>query len=377
MSQVIIVASYCGVIQNQNTNYYNGRDATSGYDIANKTCVVGQWYFPVNYYFHRSFVFFDTSGITANAIITTATISFTTQLSIDNSDVNFNIIVRGASSASNPLVLDDYDLTHYNGENLGELTDNTPTTEENYRSFTLNINGCLYINGGGITKFVLLSEEDINNSPPGGDEVVHYSVSGSDYSNVKLTVTYFEPTELPKVTTTDNSCKDRQSTTLTATGNITSSGDGYTFRGFEYYEKGANLEYDSSMWAVREIGAFHILGEFEMTLNGLKPLTVYYIRAFAGNVFGISYGEWVECSTTEVPSYDIYEVANTATYKLYVSDDEAIAWRGYLGPYTAKQQNINITKITNLTKGIKVLKIVPTSKGTFHICVTVKEELKS
>jgi hypothetical protein len=192
-----------------------------------------------------------------------------------------------------------------------------------------------------------------------------------------LTVVYVLPTEAPTVTTTDAACEDRQSTTLTAVGTVTDAGGGYTFRGFEYYEHGASDEYDSSMWAVREIGTFSTAGVFRMTLNGLKPSTTYYIRAFAGNVFGINYGEWVECSTTAVPSYNVYEEANTAKYTLYVSDDEAIAWRGYRGPYSGKQQNINITDLVNKTKGVKVIKLVPTAKGTFHVVVTVKQQLKN
>lgn len=369
MSQVTIAASYSEGVQNQNSNYYTCRNATSGFSICENVCTVGQWQVSAEEYsMYRGFLYFDTSGIPANAIITAAVINFTHSLADDESNTDFNIIIRGASSASNPLVLGDYDLTHYT-DNLGELT-----TLGDYLHYTLNISGCLYINKGGLTKFVLLSEEDINNDPPIGNEFIFYE---SILSYIELTVTYFEPTTAPTVTTIDNACKDRQSTTLTATGDITSTGDGYTYRGFEYYEKGANLEYLDSMYAVREIGTFHVLGEFEMTLTGLKPNTIYYIRAVAGNIFGIAYGDWVLCSTTEVPSYDIYTEPFAGTYKLYVSDDEAIAWRGYLGPYTGKQRYVNLTKITNLTKGVKVLKIVPTGKASFHVCITVKQTLKS
>ena len=180
------------------------------------------------------------------------------------------------------------------------------------------------------------------------------------------------------VTTKDASCKDRQSTTLTAIGIITDVEGEYTYRGFEFYEVGT--EYLDSMYAVREIGEFYSTGEFEMTLSGLKPLTCYYIRAFAGSVIGgIFYGGWVICCTTEVPSYDIYTEENNARYRLYVSDDEAIAWRGYKGPYSGKQTLINISDITNKTKGVKVLKVdLPdvNTKGNFHVCITVKQTLK-
>jgi hypothetical protein len=371
MSQVVINASYCGNTYNINTNFSTGRNATDGSSTSDAICGVGQSYGSPNYLFYRGFIYFDTSGIPATAIITAATISFTNGLLGDLSTTDFNVIIRGASSASNPLVLGDYDLTNYSGDNLGELTLST-----NYSNFTLNANGRAYINKGGTTKFVLLSEEDINNDPPTNNEYVLYRSNVAN-NEVKLTVTYYEPTETPTVTTTDAACEDRQSTTLTAVGTVSDAGGGYTFRGFEYYEHGATLEYDSSMYAVREIGTFSTAGVFRMTLNGLKPSTTYYIRAFAGNVFGIAYGEWVECSTTAVPSYDVYEEANTAKYTLYVSDDEAIAWRGYRGPYSGKQQNINITDLVNKTKGVKVIKLVPTAKGTFQVVVTVKQQLKN
>jgi len=201
-----------------------------------------------------------------------------------------------------------------------------------------------------------------------------YNTAGYGYGNEENFTT---DEAFPIVTTVNASCEDRQSTTLTAVGIL---GSGCTYRGFEYYQKNTGVAYDSSMYAVREIGTFVTTGEYRMTLYGLKPLTCYWIRAYAGNVFGIVYGDWVLCCTTEVPSYDIYTEENTARYRLYVSDDEAIAWRGYKGPYSGKQTLINISDITNKTKGVKVLKIdLPdaNTKGNFHVCITVKQELKS
>jgi len=379
MSQVTFNVSYCGHVSYLNANYYTCRDASSGASTSG-VCIVGQGLnvTPIMYQIWRSFLYFDTSGLPDAAIITAATIQFTLPLSYDYSTTDFNIIVRGAETAHNPLELGDYDLTHYNGDNLGELTDNTPTIEGDYRSYTLNINGRLYLNKGGITQFVLLSKEDIDNDPPITAENVWYWIINS--SNIILTVTYFLPTEAPTVESINEACEDRQSTTLTAVGEITATGGGYTYRGFEYYQYGEG-EYISSMYAVREIGTFATPCIYRMTLYGLKPSTIYWIRAFAGNIFGIGYGEWVLCSTVgvQVGTYDVYTEPNTAKYRLYVSDDEAIAWRGYKGPYSGKQTLINISDITNKTKGVKVLKIdLPdaNTKGNFHICITVKQTLK-
>jgi len=158
------------------------------------------------------------------------------------------------------------------------------------------------------------------------------------------------------VTTKDASCKDRQSTTLTAVGIITDVEGEYTYRGFEFYEIGTG-EYLDSMYAVREIGEFFLIGEFEMTLSGLKPLTCYYIRAFAGSVIGgISYGDWIICCTTEVPSYDIHEEEATPTICFYVSEDGGHTWSLKFGPYTTDQADIAITKILVRGSGKKQIR---------------------
>jgi len=367
MSQVVCNSVYNGYIYNSNANYNTCRDAIDGTVI--DTFIVGQKFIPNTYTTYRGFIYFDTSGIPSDALILSAIVTLPGM--DDRSDTDFNIFIRGAGSASNPLIAGDYHLTHYDGEDLGQLTTYPPVTSNDYKYYTLNSNGLDYINKGGTTKFVFLSKEDIDNSPPTDNEWIYVNQVGG----YTLTVTYSELTEVPTVATINLACKDRQSTTLTATGNITVAGGGYTYRGFEYYEYTGGI-YDISMYAVREIGRFVDTGEFEMTLSGLKPLTVYYIRAFAGNDFGIDYGDWVLCSTTEVPSYGIYEEANTASYRLYVSDDEAIAWRGYKGPFTGKQNRIYINDIVNKTKGVKILKLVPSAKGTFHVCITVQQYLK-
>jgi len=352
MSTANFYASYVGIAENRNHDYYTCRNADSGYDVY-AGCTVGQLYqaLGVWYYTYRGFLYFDTSGIPNDAIITGATITFTSPL-LGYPDRNFNIIIRGASSASNPLVLDDYDLTHYNGDDLGKLTSGPPY----YQSFTLNDLGIAHINTSGTTQFVLLSERDIDNIPPTGNEIVHYDAHIVHYE-IKLTITYFEPTEAPTVETINEECEDRQSTTLTAVGEITGTGDGYTYRGFEYYQYTEEGEYDSSMYAVREIGRFATPVIYRMTLYGLKPLTCYWIRAFAGNVFGIGYGDWVLCCTTAVVThtYDIYEEDNSGpdadgtyaggnTISFYVRKVGG-KWSKKYGPYTSDQVDIAVADV--------------------------------
>jgi len=323
------------------------------------------------YKVYRRFVGFDTSGLPDNALIQSAYI--TLKITYDYSTTDFDIIIKNGQPTypHDSPVLEDFDISHYS-DNGGSI--NTSGISSLFE-IDLNSVGLGWINKTGITKFALISSRDVNITPPTGEERIAISSTAGD---ITLTVVYFEPTGIPGVGTINLACEDRQSTTLTAVGEVTDIGGGYTYRGFEYYEHGASDEYDPSMWAVREIGRFVAPGEFRMTLYGLKPSTVYYIRAFAGNIFGISYGDWVECSTTTVPTQS--SGFTTAKYRLYVSDDEAIAWRGYKGPYTGKQNRIYITDIINKTKGVKILKIdLPeaNAKGNFHVCITVQQYLKS
>ena len=95
-----------------------------------------------------------------------------------------------------------------------------------------------------------------------------------------------------------------------------------------------------------------------MTLYGLKPLTCYWIRAFAGNVFGISYGDWVLCSTIAVPtaaSYGIHEEDNSGpdsdgtyaggnTISFYVRKVGG-KWSKKYGPYTSDQVDIAVADV--------------------------------
>lgn len=374
MAQVNILASYAGYVYKSDHDYYTCRDASSGTTsddggyVGQKWQVTGSWY-----YVYRSFIYFNTSTMPDDAIITAATITFTEALLYDGSDTDFNIIVRGANSASNPIILGDYDLTNYDGENLGELT-----TSGNYLSFTLNNDGLSYINKTGTTQFVLLSEEDIDNSPPTGDETVIYD-TGVEGNKIRITITYFEPTAAPTVSTIDEDCEDRQATTLTAVGDVTSTGDGYTYRGFEYHEYSADDEYDYSMYAVREIGRFHELGEFRMTLYGLKPSTVYSIRAYAGNIFGVSYGDWVLCSTlgTTAPTYEVYEEETTPTICFYVSEDDGHTWSLKFGPYTEDQVDIAITKILVRGSGKKQIKFTTDALTGLSASVMCKLDIKA
>ena len=64
------------------------------------------------------------------------------------------------------------------------------------------------------------------------------------------------------------------------------------------------------------------VGEFTSTLVGLQPASVYYVRAYAGNAYGVDYGEQISFTTLQalytIKPYDITDTtATTGGYDLY------------------------------------------------------------
>jgi len=215
------------------------------------------------------------------------------------------------------------------------------------------------------------------------------SIAGNSicFSNTDSTYIAFSSTASPYISIYTNNlavatvetCKDLQSTTLTATGNITSDGGGYTARGFEFYEKSSTITYLDSMYAVREIGTFTNIGEYEMTLSGLKPTTTYYIRAWVLNSSNLVYGDWHECTTTEVlnPAYGIHEEDNAATIYFYLSEDDGMTWGKKHGPYTTDQADIEVTKLLVRGSGKKKIKFESDVLTGISASVMVKLDLKA
>ena len=217
------------------------------------------------------------------------------------------------------------------------------------------------------------------------------SIAGNSicFSNSNAHYIAFTTTDSPYISIYTNSltiisvasCTDLQSTTLTAIGNITSDGGGYDARGFEYYEKSSIITYTDSMYAVRELLDGIGTGQFEMTLNGLKPTTTYYIRAWALNSYdGLVYGDWFECTTTEVPpvpAYGMHEEDNTPTINFYLSEDDGMTWGQKHGPYTTDQVDIEVTKLLVRGSGKKKIKFETDALTGISASVMVKLDCKA
>lgn len=117
-----------------------------------------------------------------------------------------------------------------------------------------------------------------------------------EFQEVRCTQAYivvnYNPLYPPTVTTaavsdiTYNSGKCNGE--ITATG-----GENATERGFEYKQGAAG-----TIIKTYDTGSFGT-GTFNKVITGLSPNTLYYVRAYAKNVAGIGYGDWVTFTTAK------------------------------------------------------------------------------
>lgn len=129
---------------------------------------------------------------------------------------------------------------------------------------------------------------------------------------------FFQST--PTVTT--QSPTDVLPTTVTANGNILHiGGSTVTVRGFKY----GLTQVDT--WDEHDNGSFSA-GAFTKGLTGLESNTTYWIRAYATNSIGTSYGDWVEFKTAAsgtIPTgtkLDICSDYSGYTYQLQRSETD-------------------------------------------------------
>jgi len=144
---------------------------------------------------------------------------------------------------------------------------------------------------------------------------------------------------------------------VTANGDITNTGgEDVTIRGFKY----GLTETDT--WDVNEEGTFSA-GTYSLTIEGLDPDTTYYIRAYATNIKGTSYGAYVQFKTavpywsqkTEIKAEatasdeDIAKVGGkrTLTINNHLIQNMSIAQNianAYLADYKDQKTKLIITK---------------------------------
>ena len=180
------------------SDYAIVHDASEGRDLHFATdvnCVnVGQSK-PYSWYnIFRAGLYFDTSSIPDDAVISSATLSFCGIW--DYSDIDFDIVVVDGSVIDDPMVKTDYGYLKDKTTSGGYMnTSGFYTDKTTYMTITLNSDGRDWISKTGTTKLGLRSLEDINSSPPGAgtDNEEYVSIyDDQDDPNYlpKLEVTY-------------------------------------------------------------------------------------------------------------------------------------------------------------------------------------------
>ena len=129
-----------------------------------------------------------------------------------------------------------------------------------------------------------------------GDNNVTVKVSdGGLFDTQSFIITVNPPCDADKPTVITNDVTNIGETTVTANGNITTTGgENCTVRGFQY-----GLT-QTPTWDVHSSGSFGT-GSYNMNLSGLTCKSIYYVRAYATNCAGTSYGEWKSFTTAVCP----------------------------------------------------------------------------
>ena len=142
------------------------------------------------YYIERSALFFHTSSLPDNAVITSATLSLWGSTAVPTTD--FNIIVVDGSTLHDPLVMGDY------GDLRTQTTSGGAFNTAGYspganNDITLNAEGIEWISKTGWTNFGLRGSGDIAGIAPSGTESVGFLSTDNGEHEPELVVTYYVP----------------------------------------------------------------------------------------------------------------------------------------------------------------------------------------
>ena len=181
-----------GYLSKGDPTYNNAHIAPNAGYIANAITYirVGQQLL-TDYYIYRDALFFDTSSLPDNAVITSATLSLWGATAAPATD--FYVTVVDGSSLNDPLVVGDYGYLGGQTTSGGELNTAGYSPGGPYNDIVLNAAGIGWISRTGMTKFGLRSSRDITSSAPSGDEIVAFSSNEEILHPPMLVVTYSIP----------------------------------------------------------------------------------------------------------------------------------------------------------------------------------------
>ncbi len=235
---------------------------------------VGQLYFgfppPGTMFINRGGIFFDTSSLPDEAVISSAVLS----ISASGAPGGYGTIhiVDGSVLDYPTMSVSDYGQLLNKTTSFGSYDTTSGWTSGTYYNISLNTSGISQISKTGITKFAARSGHDINSVEAASDSV--------SFNGPKLTITYTVPLIIET-----SSASDITSDSATLNGIIVDDGEEAVLeRGFDW---GITSGSYTGSWT--ETGSF-TTGTFSRNITGLSSGQKYYFRSKARNSLGWRYG---------------------------------------------------------------------------------------
>jgi len=308
-----------GEIKNKDTPYATARTASTGtVDDTSQDIEIGQdatATFPVWTTIWRGFVFFDTSSIPEDAIVTQAHLNFTRYS--NNSDVEFDIVVQNGISSTyphDPLESGDYLYTRYAGDG------GSCSSWDTICNIELNDDGKSWVNCGGQTKLCLRSQKDIGGTEPIWTDDERISIYANDSDEVfmpYLDITYYIPRSLDVELNTPTNGEDFGSEQLPVTLNLSAT-DSYG------YNVTINFYGDGSL--INTTFGNETYYEYDWTPTGGG---IHTWNATVNCSEGYADGEWDIADNTSYCDYSTGSYSFMGITNVYMNDGELNKTSGY------------------------------------------------
>lgn len=237
---------------------------------------------------------FDTSSIPDGATITSATLSLFGASKSNTLGGSPALHIAGATPASSSTLANS-DYGQCQAVSFGSIS-YASFTSSGYNDIALNASGIASIDKTGISKFSAQSSWDVLNSFTGSwssgasldfrIDLEDISVPiGNNSQSPKLTIDY---TAAAPTVTTQAVSGNTSLFSATGNGNVTSDGgDAITERGVVINTTGTPTTADTKFTSAGTTGAY------TASMTSLIPGQLYYVRAYAINGIGTSYGSEV------------------------------------------------------------------------------------
>lgn len=179
-----------------NANWATARGASSGSfatDDSGNTLLNEAYFFAgTTYYISRLFTLFDTSALTAPAVISAATYSlYKNATAVGNANSTYVALITTTPASNTAIVSGDYDQvgTTKQANDLNYASISTSA----YFDMALNATGISNVSKTGVTKFGCRDGRDFDNSAPTGTNSIEIGSSDVGSNKPKLVITYSLP----------------------------------------------------------------------------------------------------------------------------------------------------------------------------------------